>query len=48
MALAHLKIVEIVRRGNLDRAGTKLGVGVLVGDNGDLAVGQRQVNRLAD
>ena len=35
--LAHLEIVEVVRRRDLDRAGALLGVGIFVGDDRDAA-----------
>ena len=45
---ADLEIVEIVCRGELDRAAAKLGVGVFVGDNRDRLADQRQPYLLAD
>ena len=45
MALADLEIVEIVRRGDLDRARAQLRVGVFVGDDRDAAADQRQDRR---
>ena len=38
---ADLKVVEVVRRRDLHRAGTLLGIGVLVGDDRDQAPDQR-------
>ena len=46
--LAHLEIVEVMRRGDLHRAGALLRVGILVGDDGNAAAGQRQDHPLAD
>src|SRR5690606_2663696 len=48
VAAADLEVVRVVRRGHLDRAGPELGVDVLVGDDRDRAVGQRQLDQLAD
>ena len=39
VALADLEVVEVVRRGDLHRAGALLRVGVLVGDDRDQPVG---------
>lgn len=48
VTLADLEVVRVVGRGHLDRAGAELGVDVLVGDDRDGAVGQRQPDQLAD
>ncbi len=48
VAHAHLVIVEIVRRGDLDHAGTERAVDVVVGDHRHAAAGQRQHHALAD
>ena len=40
--LAHLKVVGVVGRGDLDDAGTLFHIGVLIADDGDLFVKQRQ------
>lgn len=48
MAFTNFKIVEIVGGGNLDGAGAVLGVGVFVGNDGDLAVGEREFDKAAD
>jgi hypothetical protein len=37
MALADLEVVEVVRRGHLDRARALLGVGIVVGNDRDAA-----------
>ena len=47
-ALADLPVVEVVGRGDLDRAGALLGVGVGVGDDRDAPPDQRQADGLAD
>jgi hypothetical protein len=47
VAQAGLKIVGIVRRSHLHRAGAELGLREFVGDDGNLAVHQRQQNALA-
>ena len=44
MVVSNFKIVKIVGRGNFDRAGAVLGIGVLVGDDRDFAVGQREMD----
>jgi hypothetical protein len=41
VALAHLEVVEVVRRGDLDRAGALLGVGVFVRHHRDRPPDQR-------
>lgn len=48
MAFADFEVVEIVSRGNLDGAGTVLGVGVFIGDDGNFAVGERKFNKTTD
>ncbi len=48
MPAADLEIVEIVRRGDLDRAAAGFRVGVFVGDDRDQPADQRQPDRLAD
>ena len=48
VAQADLEVVEVVGRGDLDHAGAELAIDVLVGDDRDLAVDQRQHHRLAD
>ena len=47
VALAHLEVVGVMRRGHLDRSGAKLGVGVGVGDQRNFPLHQREQNRLA-
>ena len=42
VALADLVVVEVVRGRDLDAAGAEFGVDVVVGDDGNLAVRQRQ------
>src|SRR3546814_5505461 len=41
-ALADFKVVEVVTRRDLHRARTKFRIGMLVGDDGDKASGNRQ------
>ena len=48
MTLAHLIVVGVVGGGDLHAAGTLFRIGVFVLDNGDLAVRQRQIDRLAN
>ncbi len=48
VALPDLEVVRVVRRGDLHRAAAELGVHVLVGDDRDLAAGQRQLDLGAD
>ena len=48
VALAHLEVVEVVRRRDLHRAGALLGIGIFVGDDRDAAADQRQDHVLAD
>src|SRR5690606_40723837 len=46
-ALADLEIVEIMRRSDLDRAGPRLRVGIIVGDDGNTTPGEdRKSTRL--
>jgi hypothetical protein len=46
-ALAHAPVVEVVRRGDLDRARALLGVGVGIGDDRDAPPDERQADGLA-
>ena len=48
VALADLPVVEVVRRGDLDHAGAEFAVDIVVGDDGDAALGDRQAHVLAD
>src|SRR3546814_7466062 len=48
VALADLEVVEVVRRGDLDRTGALLGIGVAVGDDGNAPADQGQDSMLAD
>ncbi len=48
VAHADLVVVEVVRRGHLDHAGTEGAVDVVVGDHRDAAAGQRQQHVLSD
>ena len=48
MPLADREIVEIVRRGDLDRTAAGLGVGVFVGDDRDQPADERQPHRFPD
>jgi hypothetical protein len=48
VAHAHLVVVEIMRRGDLDHAGTERTVHVVIGDHRHAAAGQRQHHALAD
>ena len=48
VALADLEVVEVVRRRDLDRARSLLGIGVVVADDRDAAADQRQDDVLAD
>ena len=48
MAPADLEIVEVMGRGDLDRAGALLRIGVFVRDDGNAAADQRQHTVLAD
>ncbi len=45
---ADLEVVGVVRRGDLDRASAELGVDVIVGDDRDMAAGQRQLHSAAE
>src|SRR3546814_6477837 len=47
-ALADFKVVEVVTRRDLHRARTKFRIGMLVGDDGDKASGNRQAHLLAN
>ena len=46
-ALPHGPVVGIMRGSHLHAAGTELGIDVPVGEDGDLAVHERQLHRLA-
>jgi len=46
--LADREVVEVVRRGDLDAAGAEGGVDVLVGNDRNVPVAQRQAHGLAD
>ncbi len=48
VALPDGEVVRVVRRGHLDAAGAELRVDVGVRDDGDRAVGQRELDELAD
>ena len=48
MAFADLEVVEVVRRRDLDRARSLLGIGVVVADDRNPAPDQRQDHMLAD
>ena len=48
VALADRIVVEVVCRGDFDHAGTEFAVHVVVGDDWNLTVGQRQLHGLAD
>ena len=45
---ADLKVVRVVRRGDLDDAGAEVHLDIVVADNRNLAANQRQDDRLAD
>ena len=47
-ALPHRPVIGIVRGGHLHAARAELGIHVPVGEDGDLAVHERQLHRLAD
>ena len=47
VALAHLKVVGVVGRGNLHHTGAKIHVHIGIGHNGDLFVHQRQQHLFA-
>ena len=46
--LAHLVVVEVVRRRDLDAAAAESRIDVAVGDDGEFALGERQAHRAAD
>ncbi len=48
MALADFVVVEVVRRGDLHAAGTESRIDVGVGDDRDIAPGERQLHPLSD
>ncbi len=48
VALADFVVVEVVRRGDFHTAGTEFRVHVIVGNDGDQAVGERQADLFAD
>ena len=48
VTLADLEVVEVVRRGDLDRPGALLGIGIFVGDNRHQTADQRQPHPPAD
>ena len=49
VALPHAIVIEVVRRGDFDAAGAELGVDVfLVGNDGNLATGERQFQQFAN
>ena len=48
VALAHVEVVEVMRRRDLDGTRTLLGVGIIVADDGNEAADQRQLHLLAD
>ena len=48
MPLADFEVVEVVARRDLDRARALLGIGMLVGDDRDQPVRERQAYALAD
>ena len=48
MALADFVVVKIVGRCNLDAAGAKIRIDIVVANNGNIPVRQRQANGLAD
>ena len=48
VALTYHEVVGVVRRGDLNNAGTELHVNIVVGDYRYLAVGQRELNHFAD
>ena len=47
VALGDLEVVGVVRRGHLHRAGAELQIGIVVGDDGNFAVHDRQGDGLA-
>jgi hypothetical protein len=48
VALADGEVVGVVRGRDLDRAGAELGVGPVVGEDGNLALREREFEQLAD
>ena len=48
VAATDFKVVEVVRRRDLDAARTEFAVDIFVGDDRNLAVGERELERLAD
>ncbi len=48
MPLPHRVVVEVVRRRHLDHAGAEIAFDVVIGDDGNLASGQRQRDGFAD
>ncbi len=48
VALADLPVVEVVCGGDLDHAGAKFAIDIIVGNDGDAALGNRQPHLLAD
>lgn len=48
VALADLKVVEVMRRRNFNRAGTFFGIGMLVTDNRNRTVDNRKNRIFAD
>ncbi len=48
VALADVVVIEVVRGRDLDAAGAEVGVDIVIADNRDLAVRQRQADHLAD
>ncbi len=48
MCARDLVIVEIVRAGDLDSAGAEIRIGIFVGDDRNVAIGERQEHALAD
>ena len=48
MAFAHRVVVEVMRRGDFERACAELRVGVVIGDDGNCTVAQRQFDHFTD
>ncbi|MNO47429.1 hypothetical protein D3C76_377450 [compost metagenome] len=48
MALAHLEVIRVMSRCNLNRTTTKLFIYILISDNWDLTADNRQDQRFAD
>ena len=48
VAFAHFIIVEVVGGRDLHAAGAELRVDIVVGNDGDVAIGEGQANGLAD